>query len=88
MFKLDKINIDSVLFKFVNIFLYNLGILKKENAKYFDCPRNILCVPGFFKDPERFAIVVLDNIGFHVFDEDGSFYRFEILFWAGINLLG
>jgi hypothetical protein len=51
------------------------GILKKDNTKYFDSPRNILRVPGFFRDPESFAIIVLDTIGFHVFDEEGAFVR-------------
>jgi hypothetical protein len=54
------------------------GILKKDNIKYFDSPRNILRVPGFFRDPESFAIIVLDTIGFHVFDEEGAFVRFYI----------
>ena len=66
---------------FVSVAFFNStpGCLKKEESKYFNSPRNIICVPNVLKKSTESAIVVLDNIGIHVFGETGDYIKYKLL---------
>ena len=49
--------------------------MKKTDERSFDCPRYVMAVPGLLEDPTDCIILVLDNIGIHVFHEDGNFIK-------------
>ena len=56
-------------------FLPPLGTLKRESSRYFSNPRNIVSVPGLMKSADQQAVLILDDVGLHAFQQDGLFIK-------------